>query len=82
MEQIEISCLLNPKAGVKEIQILGNDFDGKIIKRVLDAYRTKSEGVSLIFDRENQNLFAERNERNLKWITSYGKNRQKTSRIP
>lgn len=73
LEQIEISCFLNPKAGVKEIQILGNDFDGKIIKRVLDAYRSKSEAVSLIFDRENQNLFAERNERNLKWITSYGK---------
>ncbi|MCZ8344390.1 MAG: biopolymer transporter TolR [Leptospira sp.] len=78
LEQIEISCLANPNSGVKEIQILGNDFDGKTIRRVLGAYRKIFDGASLIFDRENQKLFTERNERNLKWITSFGN--QKTAR--
>ncbi|TGL87967.1 biopolymer transporter TolR [Leptospira congkakensis] len=54
------------------LQIIGKKVNGSLVKSVLDGYRSSDIFPVLLFDRTHNELFSERNERRLKWVTVYG----------
>ncbi|MGE8721766.1 biopolymer transporter TolR [Leptospira terpstrae] len=61
------------------IQIVGTKANGSLVNSVLKEYRKTNLFPVLLFDRSHKDLFLERNERRLKWVTIYGeteKNKQ------
>lgn len=72
LESLTTNCLFPENHSTLEIQILGNDFDGRLVQKIISTYRESGKQVSILFDRDNHNLFTERNERKLKWVTYFG----------
>lgn len=54
------------------IQIVGTKANGSLVNSVLKEYRKSNLFPVLLFDRSQKDLFLERNERRLKWVTIYG----------
>ncbi|EMY62320.1 PD40 domain-containing protein [Leptospira terpstrae] len=54
------------------IQIVGTKANGSLVNSVLKEYRKSNLFPVLLFDRSHKDLFLERNERRLKWVTIYG----------
>ncbi|WP_232420842.1 biopolymer transporter TolR [Leptospira vanthielii] len=61
------------------IQIIGPKVSGSLVRSVVNEYHKINSSPVLLFDRNHNELFLERNERRLKWVTAYGeteKNKQ------
>ncbi|MBM9545443.1 PD40 domain-containing protein [Leptospira sp. 201903074] len=71
--QLELSVCI-PKLGNSSptIQIIGTKVNGSLVNSVVGEYRKSNLFPVLFFDRNHKDLFAERNERRLKWVTIYG----------
>lgn len=72
------SCLPNLNVTYPQIQLLGNKHSGESILRIVSESKKQSNHPSIIFDRNHLNLFDERNERRLKWVTVYGGNQDRS----
>ncbi|WP_420908922.1 biopolymer transporter TolR [Leptospira bandrabouensis] len=76
----EISeCLPSKTESIPKIQIIGRKADGTLIRNIVNEYHKINSYPVILFDRTHNELFAERNERRLKWVTIYGdveKNRE------
>ncbi|TGK96941.1 biopolymer transporter TolR [Leptospira brenneri] len=54
------------------LQILGKRVNGNLVNSVISDYKSSNISPVILFDRTHNDLFPERNERRLKWVTVYG----------
>ncbi|WP_208732163.1 PD40 domain-containing protein [Leptospira perdikensis] len=76
------SCLPKFTDFSPTIQIIGSKTNGSLVRSVVNEYKKTNFYPTLLFDRTHNELFPERNERRLKWVTVYGdseKNKQNTN---
>lgn len=66
------SCLPNLGFEFPQMQILGKGIDGKQLNQIVSLSKQQGKHPSIIFDRNHTELFEERNERRLKWVTVFG----------
>lgn len=72
-------CIPKQTESIPKIQILGPKSNGDLIRGIAKEYHKVNSFPVLIFDRSHNDIFSERNERRLKWVTTYGdteKNKQ------
>ncbi|TGL02990.1 biopolymer transporter TolR [Leptospira bouyouniensis] len=72
-----VRCIPNLIQSKSLIQILGKRNEGETLKQYLSLSKQKEKYPSIIFDRNHNQLFDERNERRFKWVTVYGKGNDK-----
>lgn len=71
--QLELSLCIPKLTEISPIiQIVGAKANGSLVNSVLKEYRKSNLFPVLLFDRSHKDLFLERNERRLKWVTIYG----------
>lgn len=71
------ACIPKIQNTYPAIQLIGMKGNGSLVKSVLTEYHKLNIYPSIYFDRNHQELFPERTERRLKWITIYGENEKK-----
>lgn len=68
-------CIANVSDSFPGIQIIGNRSSGSLVKAVIKEYHKFNTYPLILFDRNHKEIFPERNERRLKWVTIYGDNK-------
>lgn len=70
-------CIPNLGYEFPQIQLLGKRIDGQKLNFIVSIAKQQGKHPSIIFDRNHTELFDERNERRLKWVTVFGGDEQK-----
>lgn len=70
-------CIPKIQNNFPTIQVIGTKANGSLVKNLLSQYHKFDIFPSVYFDRSHNELFPERNERRLKWVTIYGENEKR-----